>query len=128
VVGRAEDTEAMTRAARARPSLFDDRFIQTGWGSTTWGVNLTQCPYDGAQLDVEVAPGGYLLLVCAVCDAAWETHGGWVGRVRGPDRHQVIAARQRAERPSATMPGERLSMTYARSRGADESSSADESR
>ncbi len=89
-------------------------------------MNLTQCPYDGAQLDVEVTPGGWLLLVCSVCDAAWETHGGWVGRVRGPDRAKVIAARQRADLPTASVSGAPLPMTYAISRGADESSRRDE--
>lgn len=41
---------------------------------------LAQCPYDGALLDVEINPGGLLSLVCVCCDAAWETHGSYVGR------------------------------------------------
>jgi hypothetical protein len=56
-------------------------------------LSLTQCPYDGALLDAELSPGGLLLLVCASCEAAWETHGSYVGRVREPDRDKIIAAR-----------------------------------
>ncbi len=89
-------------------------------------MNLTQCPYDGAQLDVEVTPGGWLLLVCGACDAAWETHGGWVGRVRAPDRDKVVATRQRPEQTSTSISCEPLSMTNAISRGADGSSRPDE--
>lgn len=58
-------------------------------------LSLTQCPYDGTQLGAEVTPGGFLLLVCDACDAAWETHGSYVGRVREPDRDKMIAARER---------------------------------
>ncbi|HWS44321.1 MAG TPA: hypothetical protein VN636_00540 [Acidimicrobiia bacterium] len=85
------------------------------------GVNLTQCPYDGAQLDAEVTPGGWLLLVCGACDAAWETHGGWVGRVRSPDRAKVIAARLRASQLALDGRTEPLPMTYARARRPGES-------
>jgi hypothetical protein len=55
-------------------------------------VNLTQCPYDGAQVDVELSDRGSLLLTCGVCDAVWEHHGAWTGRVRGPDRDKLAAA------------------------------------
>ncbi len=57
-------------------------------------VNLTQCPYDGARVDVEVAAGGSLLLTCVACTAVWERHGAWTGRVREPDREKLIAARR----------------------------------
>ncbi len=60
-------------------------------------MNLTQCPYDGAPLDVEISARGWLLLICGVCDAAWETHGGWVGRLRQPDADKLIAERRRAD-------------------------------
>jgi hypothetical protein len=56
-------------------------------------LSLTQCPYDSTVLDAEVSPGGLLLLVCATCGAAWETHGSHVERVRAPNRDNVIAAR-----------------------------------
>ncbi|MDQ1384032.1 MAG: hypothetical protein QOG65_1411 [Actinomycetota bacterium] len=56
-------------------------------------VNLTQCPYDGAQIDVEVSPGGSLLLTCAACSAVWERHGAWTGRIREPDRQRLLSAR-----------------------------------
>jgi hypothetical protein len=57
-------------------------------------VNLTQCPYDGAQVEVELTDRGSLLLLCVVCDAVWERHGAWTGRVRGPDREKLTAARR----------------------------------
>jgi hypothetical protein len=56
-------------------------------------LSLTQCPYDGALLDAEISSGGLMLLICASCDAAWETHGSYVGRVRDPNRDKIIAAR-----------------------------------
>jgi hypothetical protein len=59
-------------------------------------MNLTQCPYDGAQVDVAVASGGSLLLTCMACSAVWERHGAWTGRVREPDREKLIAARRNA--------------------------------
>jgi hypothetical protein len=79
-------------------------------------MNLTQCPYDGAQLDIEVTAGGYLLFVCSVCDAAWETHGGWVGRVRGPDRAKVIAARRNATPAPSANRYQPMPMVYESSR------------
>jgi hypothetical protein len=57
-------------------------------------VNLTQCPYDGARIEVEVAAGGSLLLTCVACTAVWERHGAWTGRVREPDREKLLAARR----------------------------------
>jgi hypothetical protein len=57
-------------------------------------VNLTQCPYDGARVEVEVAAGGSLLLTCVACTAVWERHGAWTGRVREPDREKLLEARR----------------------------------
>jgi hypothetical protein len=57
-------------------------------------VNLTQCPYDGARVEVEVAAGGSLLLTCVACTAVWERHGAWTGRVREPNRDKLLAARR----------------------------------
>jgi hypothetical protein len=57
-------------------------------------VNLTQCPYDGAMVEVEVFSGDSLLLTCVACDAVWERHGAWTGRVRAPNREKLLAARR----------------------------------
>jgi hypothetical protein len=56
-------------------------------------VNLTQCPYDGAKVEVEISSGGSLLLTCVACSAVWERHGAWTGRVQEPDRERLLAAR-----------------------------------
>ena len=73
-------------------------------------MNLTQCPYDGAQVEVEISDRGSLLLTCVVCDAVWERHGAWTGRVRGPDRDKLAAAQRRGP---AVAPGEPLPMARA---------------
>ena len=70
-------------------------------------MNLTQCPYDGAQVEVEVSPGGTLLLTCAACSAVWERHGVWTGRIREPDRVKLLAARRYG---STIVPAEPLPM------------------
>ena len=75
-----------------------------------WDVNLTQCPYDGARVEVEVASGGSLLLTCVVCSAVWERHGGWTGRVHEPDREKLAAARRHGSTAAA---GEPLPMVHA---------------
>lgn len=56
-------------------------------------MNLTQCPYDGAQVETEAVADGTLVLTCAACGAAWERRGGWAGRVREPDPMRMMAAR-----------------------------------
>ena len=76
-------------------------------GADDTGVNLTQCPYDGAQIDVEVSPGGSMLLTCVACAAVWERHGAWTGRIREPDRERLLAARRHG---SAITPAEHLPM------------------
>jgi hypothetical protein len=72
------------------------------------GVNLTQCPYDGARIEVEISSGGSLLLTCVACSAVWERHGAWTGRVREPDREKLLAARRYG---STLEPAEPLPMT-----------------
>ena len=57
-------------------------------------VNLTQCPYDGARVEVEVAAGGSLLLTCVACTAVWSGNGLRTGPVREPDREKLLAARR----------------------------------
>ena len=58
------------------------------------GMNLTQCPYDGAQVEVEISSGGSMLLTCVACSAVWERHGAWTGRICEPDREKLLAARR----------------------------------
>jgi hypothetical protein len=60
-------------------------------------VKLVQCPYDGADLEAKVTAGGSLLITCPACDAVWETHGAWVGRLREPDRDKMLDERRRAD-------------------------------
>jgi len=57
-------------------------------------VKLTQCPYDGTPIDIEHLSGGSILLACPTCEAHWEQHGAWLGRVREPDWQKVIAKRR----------------------------------
>ena len=57
-------------------------------------MNLTQCPYDGAMVEVEVSSGDSLLLTCVACDAVWERHGAWTGRVCAPNHEKLLAARR----------------------------------
>jgi hypothetical protein len=47
--------------------------------------------------EAEATPGGSLLISCPACDAVWETHGVWVGRLREPDRHKMLDERRRAD-------------------------------
>lgn len=75
-------------------------------------MNLTQCPYDGARIEVEVAYGGSMLLTCVACDAVWERHGAWTGRVREPDRERLLAARLHG---STIAPAEPLPMVHSES-------------
>jgi hypothetical protein len=63
-------------------------------------VELTQCPYDGTEIEAEVLSGGSMLLTCPRCSAAWEWHGAWLRRVREPDREAVITAHE----PRSTEP------------------------
>ncbi len=64
-------------------------------------MNLTQCPYDGAQVEVETTPGASLLLRCVVCSAEWERHGAWTRRISEPDRDKLVAARRAVPVPPA---------------------------
>jgi hypothetical protein len=77
-------------------------------GADDLEVNLTQCPYDGAQVEVEISSGGSLLLTCVACAAVWERHGAWTGRIREPDREKLLAARAHG---STITPAEPLPMT-----------------
>ena len=79
-------------------------------------MNLTQCPYDGAKVEVEVSSGGSLLLTCVACGAVWERHGAWTGRVREPDREKLAAPRDftvpRRVNGATVMAGEPLPMVF----------------
>jgi hypothetical protein len=61
-------------------------------------VQLTQsqCPYDGAELEVEVSSTGLLRLLCTTCDAAWELGANRIERTSAPERARVVRARQSA--------------------------------
>jgi hypothetical protein len=92
----AHDRDAGSEIGAFLNHLGASRFISMFAGADSRKVvnlSLTQCPYDGALLDAEIGAGGLLLLICAACEAAWETHGSYVGRVREPDRDKLIAAR-----------------------------------
>jgi hypothetical protein len=67
-------------------------------------VNLTQCPYDGARVEVEMSSGSSLLLTCVACGAVWERHGAWTGRVGEPDRERLLTARAHAPMIAAVEP------------------------
>jgi len=77
------------------------------WGADDKQVNLTQCPYDGAQIEVEVSPGGSMLLTCVACSAMWDSKRSRSGRIREPDRERLLAARQHG---SELTPAEPLPM------------------
>ena len=100
---------------------FRCRLHLCGVSADHWEVNLTQCPYDGAQVDVEVSSGGTLLLTCVACGAVWERHGAWTGRVREPDRDKLLAARRHG---GTIAPSEPLPMVPADIDGADRVSSS----
>jgi hypothetical protein len=57
-------------------------------------VDLTRCPYDGAELAAHILASSALRLQCFVCDAAWERRDTVVERVRRPDRDKLRLARQ----------------------------------
>jgi hypothetical protein len=93
--GGVSQTSSLTNDSGLRlPGCFC--FIRRPQWPTHRVVNLVQCPYDGAQLEAEVTPGGTLLITCPACDAVWETHGAWVGRLREPDREKMLDERRRA--------------------------------
>ena len=73
-------------------------------------MNLTQCPYDGAKVEVEISSGGSLLLTCVACSAVWERHGAWTGRVREPDRERLMAIRNGTGTAAGVASGEPLPM------------------
>lgn len=65
-------------------------------------MELSQCPLDGTDLTVEYMAGGSMLLSCEACDAVWERHGAWVGRVQEPDPDKARRARESSGRSDAT--------------------------
>lgn len=79
-------------------------------GADDLEVNLTQCPYDGAKVEVEISSGGSFLLTCVACSAVWERHGAWTGRIREPDREKLLVARRHG---STIAPVQPLPMTPA---------------
>lgn len=61
-------------------------------------MNLTHCPYDGAEIATEYS-GGSFLLSCAHCGAEWELHSNFVRRVNEPDWSLVDESRRGADFP-----------------------------
>jgi hypothetical protein len=61
-------------------------------------MELSECPLDGTALTVEYMAGGSMLLSCESCEAMWERHGAWVGRVRDADPDKARLARLAASR------------------------------
>jgi hypothetical protein len=47
-------------------------------------MDLTSCPYDGADFEAEMVSGGSIRLVCPVCGREWESHGAWSREVHVP--------------------------------------------
>jgi hypothetical protein len=64
-------------------------------------MELSQCPLDGTDLEVEYMAGGSILLSCPACEAVWERHGAWIGRVREPDPDKARKAREANGRTDA---------------------------
>ena len=67
-------------------------------------MNLTQCPYDGAQVGTEMTPPGVLRLTCAACGAAWERTDGRTERVGEPDPQRLRSARRHGVPMAASEP------------------------
>lgn len=57
-------------------------------------MNLTQCPYDQTDVEIESYEGGVYLVACPACTAKWETHSSWFARVEEPDWDIVNAFRE----------------------------------
>ena len=64
---------------------------------------LERCPYDGSSVVADAYPGGFVLLSCECCNAAWELHNQLVLRVREPDWDSVSDART-ARTPVVELP------------------------
>jgi hypothetical protein len=45
---------------------------------------LERCPYDGTGVVADVYPGGFIVVSCESCGAAWELHNAFVRRVSDP--------------------------------------------
>jgi hypothetical protein len=56
-------------------------------------VELSECPYDNTEITNQRFPGGFLLLECEACGAAWELHNGLVHRIREPNWERARDAR-----------------------------------
>ena len=56
-------------------------------------MNLTQCPYDGAQVETSATSDASFTLTCAACGAAWERTNGRTRRVQEPDPERLRSAR-----------------------------------
>jgi hypothetical protein len=57
-------------------------------------VNLQRCPYDSTPITARAFSGGFLMLSCDRCGAAWEVHNTLVRRVIEPEWDEVRRARE----------------------------------
>jgi hypothetical protein len=66
---------------------------------------LERCPYDGSPVVADAYPGGFLVVSCESCGAAWELHNAFVRRVAEPDWTAVrIASRRRRDASAGIRP------------------------
>jgi hypothetical protein len=64
---------------------------------------LERCPYDGSPVVADAYPGGFLVVSCESCGAAWELHNAFVRRVTEPDWIAVRLASERRHDGSRTI-------------------------
>lgn len=74
-------------------------------------MNFAHCPYDGEDISAEAFAGGFLMISCEYCGAAWELHNALMRRIREPDieavkRAQSAARARREQSGAAEMLGE----------------------
>lgn len=73
----------------------------------TAGVNgmprLERCPYDGSPVVADAYPGGFVVVSCESCGAAWELHNAFVRRVAEPDWIAVRVASEHRRGASAAI-------------------------
>ncbi len=56
-------------------------------------VKLQRCPYDSSPITAEAYAGGFLMLSCEHCGAAWEAHNTFIRRVIEPEWDEVDRTR-----------------------------------
>lgn len=71
-------------------------------------IDLTKCPYDGADVEAEMFSGGAVLLFCPHCGGEWESHGAWTRQVHAPVGAPAGADRDRGD---VSLPGDDITIT-----------------